>query len=211
MCWRKDTLLTAVFLGFPCGSAGKESACNAGDLGSIPGLGRSPGEGKGYPLQYSGLENSKDYIVHGVTSRTWLSHFHFWVFRLYPFTVKLSVYKDDQSRFSKMVQLGGNNGISTSDSDTKSVFSHHCCWGMTRHSTSARVETPLVIYWTTTCTVIWVLCRNLIWWFFISTELAFCFMNIFFAVVVCLPLHQDVVRIGIWYLFSQWILCEFCV
>ena len=47
--------------GFPCGSAGKESACNVGDLGLIPGLGRSPGEGKGYPLQYSGLENSKDY------------------------------------------------------------------------------------------------------------------------------------------------------
>ena len=45
--------------GFPGGSAGKESACNAGDLGSIPGLGRSPGEGKGYPLQYSGLENSR--------------------------------------------------------------------------------------------------------------------------------------------------------
>ena len=46
--------------GFPCGSAGKESACNAGDLGSIPGLERSPGERKGYPLQYSGLENSMD-------------------------------------------------------------------------------------------------------------------------------------------------------
>ena len=45
-------------LGFPCGSAGKESTCNAGDLGLIPGLERSPGEGKGYPLQYSGLENS---------------------------------------------------------------------------------------------------------------------------------------------------------
>ena len=45
-------------LGFPCGSAGKESACNVGDLGLIPGLGRSPGEGKGYLLQYSGLENS---------------------------------------------------------------------------------------------------------------------------------------------------------
>ena len=44
----------------PCDSAGKESACNAGDLGSIPGLGRSPGEGEGYPLQYSGLENSID-------------------------------------------------------------------------------------------------------------------------------------------------------
>ena len=58
---------TPVFLGFPGGSAGKESACNAGDLGSIPGLGRSPGEGKGYPLQYSGLENSMDCIVHRVT------------------------------------------------------------------------------------------------------------------------------------------------
>ena len=64
--------------GFPCGSAGKESPCNVGDLGSIPGLGRSPGEGKGYLLQYSGLENSMDCIVHGVTkSRTQLSDFHF--------------------------------------------------------------------------------------------------------------------------------------
>ena len=49
-----------------------------GDLGSIPGLGRSPGEGKGYPLQYSGLEDSMDYIVHGVAkSRTGLSNVHF--------------------------------------------------------------------------------------------------------------------------------------
>ena len=64
--------------GFPCGSAGKESACNVGDLGSVPGLGRSPGEGKGYPLQYSGLENSMDSTVHGVTkSQTRLSDFHF--------------------------------------------------------------------------------------------------------------------------------------
>ena len=51
--------------GFPCGSAGKESACNAGDLGLIPGLGRSPEEGKGYPLQYSGLENSMDCVSMG--------------------------------------------------------------------------------------------------------------------------------------------------
>ena len=58
-------------MGFPCGSAGKESACNVGDLGSIPELGGSPGKGKGYPLQYSGLENSMDCKVHGVTkSRT---------------------------------------------------------------------------------------------------------------------------------------------
>ena len=63
---------------FPSGSAGKESACNAGDLGSISGLGRSPGEGKGYPLQYSGLEDSMDCIVHGVTkSQTRLNYFHF--------------------------------------------------------------------------------------------------------------------------------------
>ena len=59
------------FPGFPGGSAGKESACNVEDLGSIPGLGRSPGEGKGYPLQYSGLENPMDRgawqaTVHGV-------------------------------------------------------------------------------------------------------------------------------------------------
>ena len=49
----KDMLLTTVFLGFPCDSAGKESACNVGDLGLIPGLGRSPGEGNGYPLPFS--------------------------------------------------------------------------------------------------------------------------------------------------------------
>ena len=64
-----------------CSSVGNESACNAGDLDSIPGLGRSPGEGKGYPLQYSGLEKSMDCIVHEVTkSRTWLSDFHFHMF-----------------------------------------------------------------------------------------------------------------------------------
>ena len=50
---------------FPCGSAGKESACSEGDLASIPGLGRSPVRGKGYTPQYFGLENSKDCIVHG--------------------------------------------------------------------------------------------------------------------------------------------------
>ena len=71
--------LENAYLGFSCGSAGKESVCKVGDLGSIPGLGRSPGEGKGYPLQYSGLENSKDCTVHGVAkSQTQLSNFHFW-------------------------------------------------------------------------------------------------------------------------------------
>ena len=55
-----------MFLAFPGSSDGEESACSAGDLGSIPGLGRSPGEGKGYPLQYSCQENYMDCIVHGV-------------------------------------------------------------------------------------------------------------------------------------------------
>jgi len=61
------TLVVSLFYG----SAGKESACSAGGLGSIPELGRSPGIGKGYPFQYSGLENSTDCVVHGVVnSRT---------------------------------------------------------------------------------------------------------------------------------------------
>ena len=64
--WRKDRLPTPVFLGFPGSSAGKESAHNSGDLGSIPGLGGSPGEGKGYPHRYSGLQNSMDCLVPGV-------------------------------------------------------------------------------------------------------------------------------------------------
>ena len=70
--WRRDSIPTPVFLGFSSGSAGKETACNAGDLG----VGKSPGEGNGYPLQYSGLENSVDCIVHGVAkSHTRLSDF----------------------------------------------------------------------------------------------------------------------------------------
>ena len=55
-----------MFLALLCGSAGKEFACNVEDISLIPGLGRSPGEGKGYPFQDSGLENSIDYIVHGI-------------------------------------------------------------------------------------------------------------------------------------------------
>ena len=70
--WRRDRLPTPVFLGFPGGSNGKKSACNSGDLGSIPGLARSPREENGYPLQYSGVENFMDRrawqdTVHGVT------------------------------------------------------------------------------------------------------------------------------------------------
>ena len=87
--WRRDRLPIPVFFGFPCGSAGKESTYNVNppiippynvgeNLGSFPGLGRSPGEGKGYPLQYSGLENSMDWIVPGLSkSQTRLSNFHF--------------------------------------------------------------------------------------------------------------------------------------
>ena len=77
--WRRDQLPTPVFLGFHGGSDSKKSACNVGDLGSVPELGRSPGGGKGYPLQYSGRENSTDCIVSQRVSqgRTRLSDFHF--------------------------------------------------------------------------------------------------------------------------------------
>ena len=80
--YRKN-IRTMVWSGFPCGSAGKESACNSGDLGLIPGLGISPAERKDYPLQFSDLENSMDCIVHGVAkSQTWLSNLHFHVHEL---------------------------------------------------------------------------------------------------------------------------------
>ena len=76
--WRRARLPTPVFLGFPDGLGGKESACSVGDVGLIPGLGRSPGKAKGYPLQYSGLKNSMNCIVHGVAkSWTRLSDFQF--------------------------------------------------------------------------------------------------------------------------------------
>ena len=83
------------FLGFPGGSAGRQAACNVRDLGSIPGLGRPLGEGKGYPLQYSGLENSMDCIVHGVAkSWTQLSDFH-----NYFYLLKLSLPPLRSARF----------------------------------------------------------------------------------------------------------------
>jgi len=78
----KNKYMTHI-LGFPHGWSGKESACNVGNLGSITGLGRSPGGGKDYPLQYSGLEKSKKCIAHGVAkSRTRLSDFHFHMWNL---------------------------------------------------------------------------------------------------------------------------------
>ena len=84
--------------GFPCGSDGKESTCSAGDLGSILGSGRSPGEGKGYPLQYSGMENSMDCIVHRVTkSQTLLSDFHFLFLSALEMMIKGIWWKGHQS------------------------------------------------------------------------------------------------------------------
>ena len=86
--WRRNRLPTPYLGGFPGDSAGKESTCNARDLGLILGLGRSPGEGNGYwriPVAWnSGLENSLDCIVHGITkSRTRLSDFHVhWIVRM---------------------------------------------------------------------------------------------------------------------------------
>ena len=89
---------------FPGGSAGKESTCNVGDLGLIPGLGRSPGKGKDYPLQYSGLENFMDRIVHGVTkSGTQLSDFHSLHFKdiaIYSSILGVRMLYSDKTTFS---------------------------------------------------------------------------------------------------------------
>ena len=83
-----------MYMFFPGSSAGKESICNAGNPGSIPGLGRYPGEGLGYPLQYSDLENSMDYTVHGVeNSWTQLSNFHFFYYVLLIFRVHVNVWQ----------------------------------------------------------------------------------------------------------------------
>ena len=110
------------FLGFPCSSTGKESACNAGDLSLIPGLGRCPGERKSYPLQYSGLKNSKHCIVHGIAkSQTRLSDFHFHYSISIPFPSHIyhsSSYRQHNNIFNAydwMCWKGGN-------------FSLYWCW-----------------------------------------------------------------------------------
>ena len=82
-----DLHKVSLCMGFPGGSGSKESACNVGDLGSIPGLGRSPGEGNGYPLQHAGLENPMDCRTHGVatvrhnsvTFTLRVIHYRFWL------------------------------------------------------------------------------------------------------------------------------------
>ena len=79
MYWRRDRLLTPVFLGFPGILVGKESACNMGYLGPVPGLGRFPGEGDRYRLQDSGLENSLDCVVHRI-AKSWTRPSDFHVF-----------------------------------------------------------------------------------------------------------------------------------
>ena len=126
----RDRLPTPVFLGFPCGSAHKESACNVGDLSSIPGLGRSPGKGNSYPLQYTGLENSMDWIVQGVAKiQTWLSNFHFlckspltWWFETIPIFIHIS-----WGQTPKCVPLGMLEGVSRTayflDAPGKNLFS----------------------------------------------------------------------------------------
>ena len=97
----------------PGGSAGKESTCNVGDLGSIPGLGRSPGEGKGYPLQYPGMENSMRCIVHGVSeSRTRLSDFHLTSLCYVPGTVPGTGARPDDDAKSGPAKINGSQHTS---------------------------------------------------------------------------------------------------
>ena len=104
-----------LLLGFPGGSAGKESTWNVGDLGSTTGLGRSPGEGKGYSFRYSGLETSMDCIVYGVSkSWIWLSDFHFHMLLDFHFHVgsdgKESAYNAGDEGFNPWVRSGRSLG-----------------------------------------------------------------------------------------------------
>ena len=87
----------SVNMSSPSGSDSNESACNVGDLDLIPGLGRTPREGNGYPHQYSGLENSMDYIFHGVEkSQTQLSEFHFTSFVNINLLEKIKFMRNEQ-------------------------------------------------------------------------------------------------------------------
>ena len=98
-------------MGFPCGLAGKESACNAGDLGSIAGLGRSPGGGKGYPLQYFGLENSMDCKVNWVAkSQTQMSDFHL-------LTQTMDTVQPPGTFHAKMGSIKDRNGIDLTEAE----------------------------------------------------------------------------------------------
>ena len=113
---------------FPGGLAGKESACNVGDLGSIPGLGRSPGEENSYPLQYFDQKNSLDCIVHGVEkSRTRLSNFHF------HFSVETHVKDSSVHGFNQEVTFGGSLrgliGVRQVDYWGLSTSEHECARG----------------------------------------------------------------------------------
>ena len=133
--WRRDRLPTPVFLGFPCGSAGTESACSAGDLGLIPALGRSPGEGKGYPLQYSGLENSIDCIVHGVAKRRTQPsdfHFHSLAFKLLG-TSKGACFQNENSRlYTLWLQTYQQAQRACFNLAEKWYWAHHiCAWKRT--------------------------------------------------------------------------------
>ena len=110
-------------LGFPCGSADKESPCNMGDLGLVPGLGRSPREGKGYPLQYSGLENSMDRVVHGVTKgQAQLNDFHSPISLNFKVFDHVSVYTEGASQVALVVKDLSANAGDIRDMDLISVL-----------------------------------------------------------------------------------------
>ena len=112
ICWRRIGYPCQYSWAFPCGSAGKESAYTAGDLGLIPGLGRSPGEKKGYPLQYSSLENSMDCIVHGV-AKSWIRQrdLHFLSSLPPPAIYQTTVYlKQNKALFANLAKKPGSSG-----------------------------------------------------------------------------------------------------
>ena len=123
-----------------------ESFYNAGDLGSIPGLGQSLGEGKGYPLKYSGLENSMDYIVHGFAkSRTQLNdfHFHFWPYL--PFNSLLKCNKNVP--FLKQILIGGEKWILCNNVEWNSFGDNQNEWSPIITKASLHPEKVMLYIW----------------------------------------------------------------
>ena len=119
-----------LFSGLPCGSAGKESACNVGDLGLVLGLGLFPGEGKGYPLQYSGLENSMDCIAHGVAkSQTRLNDIHFISHTVFWASLVAQMIKDLPATWETWVQpLGWENPLEKEMANNSSIVAWRNPW-----------------------------------------------------------------------------------
>ena len=182
--------------GFPGGSDGKESACNVGDLGSIPGLGRSPGEWKGNPLQYSCLENSTDIgarwaTVHGVTkSLTQLGDFHFPSIRVFSSELALCIRWPNYWSFCFSIRPSSEySGLISFRIDW---FDLHAVEGTPRESSPAPqfdISSALSLLWVQLSHLYMTTGKNIVltMWTFVSKVMPLLFNTLSRFVIVYLP------------------------